>query len=114
MEALLTVLLLFMVVGNIKNLKLIKMQSDLIVDQRDMINNLISDLKARDKKTIASCKDCEGKPCICEYEDKWAAHCMDCDNSIGEPGVYDACADSEEEAIERWNELNRKEEHGGE
>ena len=54
------------------------------------------------------CKECGGKVCICCGTDdgKWAAHCMDCDNSIGKRGYYDPCAKSEKEAGELWVKLN--------
>jgi hypothetical protein len=52
------------------------------------------------------CKECDGKVCVCEFEGKWAAHCMDCDNTIGERGTYDPCADSRGDAIARWDSLN--------
>jgi hypothetical protein len=55
------------------------------------------------------CKECGGKVCICcASEIQWAAHCMDCDNSIGVRGYYDPCATSEEEAGELWIKLNTK------
>ena len=57
------------------------------------------------------CKKCGGRVCICSYSDtRWAAHCMECDNAIGEEGFYDPCASSEEEAREMWIELNKKKE----
>ncbi len=55
------------------------------------------------------CKECGHKACICsDGINKWAAHCMECDNTIGCRGYYDPCAKSEEEAIRLWNELNTK------
>lgn len=55
-----------------------------------------------------NCKECGGKPCICtDGFARWAAHCMECDNAIGKPGYYDPCAESEEEAIKMWNNLNK-------
>lgn len=52
------------------------------------------------------CKDCGSQPCICEDGGMWAAHCMGCDNSIGQPGFYDPCALTKEEAEIRWNKMN--------
>jgi len=52
------------------------------------------------------CKGCGAKVCICPFGEKWAAHCMDCDNSIGKRGYYDPCADSEKEAGFLWMQLN--------
>ena len=56
------------------------------------------------------CKECGGTVCICsDYFDgkrHWAAHCMVCNNSIGEDGFYNPCADSREAAIAMWNKLN--------
>jgi len=64
--------------------------------------NVVSSIDGR-----ALCCECGGKPCICEGEDgMWAAHCMDCDNTIGRRGFYDACASTEEEAEIRWNKMN--------
>jgi len=57
-------------------------------------------------KKYIPCIECEGQPCICEDNGKWSAHCMDCDNQIGERGFYDPCAKSEEEAVRRWNDIN--------
>jgi hypothetical protein len=57
-----------------------------------------------------SCKDCGGGVCVCHDEGisgKWAAHCMSCDNSIGESGVYHPVADTQIEAYKLWNELNK-------
>ena len=59
-----------------------------------------------------NCSECGSKACICSDHINgnihWAAHCMDCDNTIGERGFYDPCASSKREAIERWNNLNRR------
>lgn len=57
------------------------------------------------------CKKCGSKPCICSDNGKWAAHCMSCNNQIGEPGLYDPCANSKQEATELWNKLN-EDNHG--
>jgi|GEM_PF-4607658 len=57
--------------------------------------------------TTIKCKDCGSKPCICEDEGKWAAHCMDCDNSTGEKGFYSPIHETEKEATEAWNRLNK-------
>ena len=64
-----------------------------------------------EKMEISRCKECNGKACICDDIDsiKWAAHCMNCDNTIGVRGYYDPCAKSREEAIMKWNKLNEKE-----
>lgn len=61
---------------------------------------------------LSLCKDCCGKPCICECEGLWAAHCMDCDNAIGHTGFYDPCALTKDEAEIRWNKLNYKTQNG--
>ena len=65
---------------------------------------------SQENKTVR-CKECGGKACICSDENfgkiAWAAHCMDCDNTIGDRGYYDPCAKSKDEAIQRWNELNK-------
>ncbi len=53
------------------------------------------------------CIECGGGVCICHDSSGWAAHCMDCDNAIGERGFYDPCAKSEKEAGELWIKLNR-------
>ena len=58
-------------------------------------------------REIKRCKECGGMPCICSSGGKWAAHCMECDNSIGEKGYHDNCADSHEQACQMWNELNK-------
>jgi len=53
------------------------------------------------------CKECGGKVCVCnDGPNKWAAHCMDCDNSIGKRGYYNPCAKSKFEAISLWSKLN--------
>ena len=52
------------------------------------------------------CTEGGGKACICSDGGVWAAHCQDCDNTIGERGYYDPCAKSEQSAVEMWNELN--------
>ena len=49
---------------------------------------------------------CGGRVCICGEDGYgWAAHCMDCDISIGKMGYYDPCAKTEYEACRLWNEL---------
>lgn len=63
------------------------------------------------KQDAVRCYICNGGACICCDEDEdgkewWAAHCMNCDNTIGKPGYYDPCAHSKKEAIIRWNYLN--------
>jgi hypothetical protein len=36
-------------------------------------------------RELAKCKKCGGKACVCEGPNgMWAAHCMDCDNAIGD------------------------------
>lgn len=62
----------------------------------------------RERKVVnvLLCRECSGKPCICESGGLWAAHCMDCDNQIGEPGYYDSCCATQMEAIDRWNHQN--------
>ena len=56
--------------------------------------------------SLVKCKECGGKPCICQGSNGlWAAHCMDCDNAIGHGG-YDPCALTEGEAEIRWNRKN--------
>ena len=55
--------------------------------------------------TVA-CKECGSGCCVCECEGSWAAHCMTCENTIGKRGFYDPCANSKEEAIAKWNEIN--------
>lgn len=55
------------------------------------------------------CIECGNNACVCQDDDKWAAHCMTCDNSIGKRGYYHAVADSEAEAIRLWNDLNKEE-----
>lgn len=58
-------------------------------------------------KTLV-CKECGSGCCVCEFEGgSWAAHCMDCDNTIGKRGYYDPCANSEKEAVDMWNALNQ-------
>lgn len=52
------------------------------------------------------CSLCDDSCCVCEDGGKWAAHCMLCDNAIGKPGFYSPCADSEQEAVQLWNQLN--------
>jgi hypothetical protein len=73
----------------------------------------------RKEAEILKCKKCGDNACICFDSDygesgneiietrRWAAHCMTCDNCIGHRGYYDPCAATEDEAIERWNELNK-------
>jgi len=58
---------------------------------------------------ISKCKECGDNPCICHCKktDKWAAHCMNCDNAIGEIGYYHPIADSKKQAEKLWNELNK-------
>lgn len=52
---------------------------------------------------------CGGGVCICQHsKTEWAAHCMDCDNSIGVRGYYDPCARSAKEAGEMWVVLNQR------
>ena len=65
------------------------------------------------RKMYAPCKECGSQPCVCSLELKsgdevWAAHCMNCDNGIGQTGdgMLDHPAGSEEEAEEMWNLLN--------
>ena len=53
------------------------------------------------------CKECGGEACICQDDDLWAAHCMDCDNAVGVRGEYDPCCKSKIDAIQKWNELNK-------
>ena len=62
-----------------------------------------------ENKNIKRCKKCGDKACVCcdsFQSGKWAAHCMTCEHSIGKIGYYDPCADSEDEAIKLWNEIN--------
>ena len=60
---------------------------------------------------LPRCIECGAGVCVCsdEYEGKeyWAAHCMNCDNSIGKRGFYDPCATSKEEAEKLWTNLNK-------
>ena len=49
---------------------------------------------------IVNCKECGWQPCICGQDNRWDAHCMNCDNTI------ESIAQSELEAIDRWNTLN--------
>lgn len=55
------------------------------------------------------CKVCGDKVCICcdHKTNKWAAHCMTCNNAIGHIGWHDCCADSAQEAFDQWQELNK-------
>lgn len=55
---------------------------------------------------ILRCRDCNYKPCICEDETGWAAHCQGCENQIGGVGYYDPCAATKEQAIQLWNHQN--------
>lgn len=62
---------------------------------------------AKEALTVVKCKECGGKVCICKGGSRlWAAHCQDCDNSIGEPGVYEPCMPTKDEAIKEWNKQN--------
>lgn len=54
------------------------------------------------------CSVCGEPPCICESEGKWAAHCMNCDNTTGEKGTYDPIYGSKSMAILGWNLKNLK------
>ena len=61
-------------------------------------------------KKYVPCNECGGQPCICMFgASAWAAHCMDCENTIGKRGFYDPCATSEEDAETKWNEMNTME-----
>lgn len=66
-------------------------------------------MRVRDSD-LPRCKDCGDKVCVCEHEGMWAAHCRTCNNAIGNnPGYYDPCANSKNEAIVMWIKLNTKE-----
>lgn len=58
------------------------------------------------------CAKCGSGCCVCDDDyngvSLWAAHCMGCDNSIGEKGLYDPCAKSKYEATMRWNAMNER------
>lgn len=63
--------------------------------------------KPKPRPIEAKCIECGGGVCICNSGPRrWAAHCMDCNNTIGVRGFYDPCAKSEKEARERWDKLN--------
>ena len=71
------------------------------------MKKLTDDIEDFLEMTVLDCKECGGKPCICEAETcLWAAHCMTCGNCIGRRNSYDPCAISKEDAIRRWNKLN--------
>ena len=80
---------------------------DFVGDRSDMRSDAMKQDHEQATVPLAKCRNCGGKPCICRGpEGTWAAHCMDCDNGIGQPGFIDHCALTEAEAEVRWNKLN--------
>lgn len=52
------------------------------------------------------CIKCGGRVCICEMQDKWTAHCMDCDQKIGDGNGLDYSCDCPEDAKSQWEFIN--------
>jgi hypothetical protein len=52
------------------------------------------------------CIKCGGRVCICEMQDKWTAHCMDCDQKIGDGNGLDYSCDSPQDAKTYWEFIN--------
>lgn len=67
------------------------------------------------EKNAGKCAKCGGRVCICSFEDKdgkelWTAHCMECDQKIGDGnGLSYHCENAADAAIE-WELLNDKQE----
>ena len=77
-------------------------------DQCEIASGKPSEAQAVDRRldSLVRCSECGGKVCVCECDGMWAAHCMDCENQIGQRGFYDPCALTKEEAERRWNKMN--------
>lgn len=66
------------------------------------------------EKNAGRCVKCGGRVCICSIEsegkDLWTAHCMECDQKIGDGnGLSYHCENAQDAAIE-WELLNAEQE----
>ena len=51
---------------------------------------------------------CGAEACVCEDGGRWAAHCTRCERGIGEPNAYDPCAESRDEAVRMWDDMQKE------
>lgn len=58
-------------------------------------------------KLLRRCALCGDGVCVCG-EEKWAAHCIACDVSIGKIGYHDNYAETKDKAMKMWTEMNNE------
>jgi DNA-binding transcriptional regulator YhcF (GntR family) len=82
--------------------------TNLTTQMNTKMNTQMNTFNAKEIESYAyRCKECGDTVCICTDGIMWAAHCMTCDNAIGDArGTHNPCAKNEYVACAEWNEIN--------